>query len=119
MNAWTIAKGILIAVAILTVVSLGMSVVMLTGFSSFLSSHIETQASKQPQRRMPSAPVIRTKTTNASETRAGRMDTPKGIKLGRDCDDWLNALADYDYPSTRQGAAKACGRYERYLATGN
>ncbi len=114
MNTWTVAKGILLATAILTAIGYLMSVAMLGSFNAHINQEI-TETRRQQVAPEKNEEMVRAK---AVAVKKARFDTPTGVKLGRECDDWLNTLADYDYPSTRQGARKACGRYERYLATG-
>lgn len=113
MRAWEVAKGILIAAAILTAVGWLMSAAMCAGGAAVFSEVME-QASEKSER----AAVLHKANQVKREqlTRQQRLNAPKGKSLNRQCQDWKKAQADYDLPSTREGVARYCGELERYLA---
>lgn len=113
MKAWEIAKGILIAAAILTVVGWVMTAAMCAGGAAVVGATLE-QASEKNER----AAAVRKASQFKREqmTRQQRLNTPKGKSLNRQCQDWKRARADYDLPSTREGEARYCGELQRYLA---
>ena len=56
--------------------------------------------------------------TREQAQRQARAASPTGRQLAQRCADWSVADAERSVPTTRAGVAEHCGRYERYLETG-
>ncbi len=108
MNAWTVAKGILIATAILTAVGWLYAAGVVSVGAVVVSNAVEQSK----------ADAAVAEQQRADERRRYRLSTKKGKSLYEQCRDWRKADADYHLPSTRQGVERYCGELERYLATG-
>ncbi|MEN8721115.1 MAG: hypothetical protein ABF296_12730 [Oceanococcaceae bacterium] len=112
MKAWEVAKGVLIAVAILTVVGWLLTAAMCAGGAAMMGATIE-HVNEETKRIAVQRQAEKTKRDQLERQR--RLNTPRGKSLNRQCQDWKRAQADYDFPSTREGVAKYCGELEQFL----
>ena len=111
MNAWTIAKGILIASAVLMAVGVFMSAGMFAAGTAVIGSVVQ-QKTAEHQRSQPAV----TKTVRVSDDiKRMRLQTTKGKELWVQCRDWRKVNEEYHLPSTQQGVERYCGELERYL----
>lgn len=129
VTAWMICKGILMAFAIISGTGVILSLMVMSAMSNSINKDVAAQLSKSESSSQGVSPNRQFSQTlrsvsDAFENAALRdtqfgtkalANSPKGRQLARECDDWLDALGNHDVPATRQGAKRACDKYDNYV----
>ena len=77
----------------------------------------ENSNNKTQQETVEPETITTPKLTQSELIEQRRLDKD-GVRLGKTCDEWRQADADMDTPSSKRGVNKHCGDYELYLETG-